>query len=129
MTVTDIGEARRRRQERQEMADQIADLAMELPLGFDVRFHPDFAHLFPAADAWTLAASHAELERRVAFFMETGDVARLPGRRDRCAAAVDWLLRHPHVLDPLCDREFCEAFRDLSRAETLIVVVELRSKI
>lgn len=129
MTVTDIAEARARRQARQHMADQIADFAMGLPQGFDIRFHPEFARRFPAADASILAAAQAELDRRLHFITETGDISKLPGRRDRCAAAVDWLLRHPHVTAPLSDREFCEAFGDLSRAEALIVVIELRSRI
>lgn len=122
----DIGEARRRRDERLEMIGKIADFATTLPWLQDVREHPDFAIRFPAATIDDLEAAAREMLTRLATVQAPEEASRLPGRRDRCAAAAAWLRMRPHIASPLIDEGFREAFGDLTRAELVLTTVMLQ---
>lgn len=127
MTVTDIGEARRRREDRARRVAAAADWVIgEIPWTADYRFHPDFPRKCAGMDRADLAALDTELARWAEHIEHRADIRllaqSLPGRADRCRAAADWLSENQSL--GMHDEEFHRRFGDLTRAELVRVLAE-----
>lgn len=132
MSVSDIEEARRRRDERQKLIVETADWAIHnttvaSPWQQDARLLDRCAG-FSGPD-WT--ALNNEIERRVAFqlnisaTLEDLDAAvqGLSGRYERWTRAANWLERYYPGLG-LDHPEFLRHFGDLTPAELALAAVE-----
>jgi len=127
MTVTDIGEARRRRQERAERITRATDWVLcEIPWTSSYRFHPDFPRKCAGMDRADLAALDTELTRWAEHVEHHADIRHLaqslPGRADRYMAAAAWLFENQSRR--MHDEEFHRRFGDLTRAELVLVLAE-----
>lgn len=127
MTVTHIGEARRRREERAERITRATDWVLcEIPWTSSFRFHPDFSRKCAGMDRADLSALDTELTRWAEHVEHHADIRllaqSLPGRADRCRAAAAWLFENQSL--GMHDEEFHRRFGDLTRAELVRVLAE-----
>lgn len=127
MTVADIGEARRRREDRARRVAAAADWVIgEIPWTADYRFHPDFSRKCAGMDHSDLVALNTELTRWANYVEHEADISllaqSLSGRPERYMSATAWLFddrsRRLH------DQEFCRRFGDLTRAELVLAIAE-----
>lgn len=125
MTVTDIGEARRRREQIREAAEwafsELPWTAGTLSDEFTQRW-PDMTtgdRIEVGQQVDRMAADHAAPVADLSELLAAR--ARLNGRPEHWRPARDWLLAHG---GDAVSREFRDAFAHLSRSELLIAVFE-----
>jgi len=126
MTVTDIEQARRRR----ERISEVAHWAMTtVPFTMDIRVHPDFSAKASDLTASEVAAVGAELGRRTQE-MYRPDVdlealaAMLSGRYERYTRAANWMIRHPGFVNLGLEHDFLRHFSDLTTSELMLATIE-----
>lgn len=125
MTVTDIGEARGRREQIREAAEWAFS---ELPWTA-VTLSDEFTHRWPDMTTGDRVEVGKMVDRMVAHHAApVADLsellaarAKLSGRPEHWRPARDWLLAHG---GDAVSREFRDAFAHLSRSELLIAVFE-----
>jgi len=133
MTVTDLNEARRRRDERANRAREIAQWVRDnAPFSQPWYDWPPFHERWPGLTQDELVAVHADLQgmqRRLqdrSFLIDF--VANLTGRYEMWSRAANWMVRHEHIVDPT-DPEFLRLFGHLSYSELLLSVMERERRV
>lgn len=126
MTISDIAEARRRRERIAEVAHWALTV---VPFTTDIRVHPDFQAKASDLTASEVAAVGNELARRVSEMYEPGVnltalAASLPGRYDRYSRAASWIILHPGFSDLGQTPDFMRQFSDLTMAELMLATIE-----
>lgn len=132
MTVTNIEDARRRRQERETRIRSAADWILHnLPFGISWRDSPIFRDRYPDIDGAALNAVTQEIQRRIVFEYSAPvtraqlnlAVLGLSGRPEVWMRAADWLATHlpGRGID---DPEFHRHFGDLTMAELALATTE-----
>lgn len=126
MTVTDIGEARRRREEhRATIATAAYWVINNLPLAVPFRFNAKFHERWPGMSRAELDDVEAEVRRRLDDFVKeigSGNFAAaaqgLSGRREIWMGAGRWL-QHRGINDP----DFVRQFGDITGAELVLAEI------
>lgn len=121
MTITDLGQARRRR----ELVIAAGEWAFaHLPWTTGV-FSPEFADRWPDFTNSERMAAGNEMDRlttidRVGMTFEVA-MSELPGRRDHWISAANWITANePDIEHP----EFMRQFGHISRSELLLAGIE-----
>lgn len=136
MTVIDLGEARRRREEHAALVTAAAEWVLTtLPHRIPWIDNPDFDARWPGLDRSTLGEIEAAILQRFGGWQAAvtyspklteadidAAVCELPGRHDHCIRAATWL-------DLFTDRDqhhpdFVRFFGDLTTAEMILTTAE-----
>lgn len=131
MTVTHIGEARRRREEHRATIATAADwIINHLPLAVPFRFNAKFHERWPGMSRAELDDVGAEVRRRLDGFVTnigSGNFAAaaqgLSGRREIWMGAGRWLQQHSPDRG-ISDPDFVRQFGDITGAELVLAEVE-----
>lgn len=131
MTISDIAEARRRREERAALIASAADWALHnIPFGLAWRHSAAFHERWPGLDGPTLNAIYTELQRRIVTHFEApvteeqlnAAVTGLSGRYSVCMKAADWYEEHRSFAPGA--PEFDQRVGEITFAEMILAVVE-----
>ncbi|MBW8294747.1 hypothetical protein [Sphingopyxis sp.] len=125
MTVTDIGDARARRQRASEAAVWVL---ANVPFTLHWPDFPGFHDRWPGMEGADLMLVHGEIARFAAAMNEGAQdlealAEKLPGRYEAWSRASNWLVRHFDA-DP-SDARFQQLFGDLSRYEATLAWIDV----
>ncbi|SKB85369.1 hypothetical protein [Sphingopyxis flava] len=132
MSVTDIAEARRRREDRRAAIVAAADWLIHNTVFWQSwRDNAEFYRRWPDFEAAELEAVGRDAERRVAIQLPTpitaadldAAVAGLTGRYELWTRASNWLLRYWPARG-LDDPEFVRHFGEMTMAELVLAAIE-----
>lgn len=135
MTVTDIGEARRRREEhRATIATAAQWIINNLPLALPFRFNAKFHERWPGMSRAELDEVATQVRHRLDGFIENigrGDLDAaaqgLWGRHDVWIGAGRWMKQH-YPDRGIDDPDFVRQFGDITGAELVLAEIERCSK-
>lgn len=132
MSVTDISEARRRREDRRAAIVAAADWVLHhVPLTQACLDDPELQRRWPDFDAGEWAEVGREIDRRMVIQLPNpcsaadldAAVADLSGRYELWSRASNWLIRYWPARD-IDHPEFERHFGEMTRAEVLLAAVD-----